>query len=154
MIVIGYPGVGKSTLARKCSRCVDLESSAFFVEGIRPDDWYVYYCSVAEDLSRQGKTVFVSSHKLVMDQLLESKENIIMIIPHFDLKDEWIEKLYDRYMMSFSEKDKKAFERARDHIDEDIVNMYQYPYRMVFIQDMNYDLLLLIDNAKMGIGVI
>ena len=60
MIVIGYQGVGKSTLAGKDYRFIDLESGCFWVDGpngerVRADDWYKAYCQVAVDLSDQGQ---------------------------------------------------------------------------------------------------
>ena len=66
MIITGYQGIGKSTLARKDKNIIDLESSSFWKydkscnSKTRCEDWYVYYCQVAMDLSRQGYTVFVS----------------------------------------------------------------------------------------------
>lgn len=38
MIVIGYQGIGKSTLANKDLRFIDLESGNFWVDGKRADD--------------------------------------------------------------------------------------------------------------------
>lgn len=46
MIIIGYPGIGKSTLGGQ-NDVIDLDSSNFWNNGKRPDDWYVYYCKVA-----------------------------------------------------------------------------------------------------------
>lgn len=68
MIITGYQGIGKSTLASKSDKIINLESTCFwkYEEDVylnktgnksRPDDWYVYYCQVAQDLSRQGYTV-------------------------------------------------------------------------------------------------
>ena len=65
MIVIGYQGIGKSTLANKDLRFIDLESGNFWVDGKRADDWYKPYCQIAEHLSRQGYIVFTSSHEVV-----------------------------------------------------------------------------------------
>lgn len=71
MIITGYQGIGKSTLARKENNVIDLESASFwnYENGnkTRPDDWYVYYCQVAEHLSKQGYIVFVSCHQQVRD---------------------------------------------------------------------------------------
>ena len=148
MIVIGYPGVGKSTLARQMKNYIDLESSTFFANGQRPDDWYVYYCNVAEDLSRQGKVVFVSSHKLVVDELLERDEMTCVIYPDPKLKESWIIKLLNRYEDSKLDKDLKAYERARDHFDEDIDNLRRSLYLKIALQDMNYCLRCEIEKFK------
>ena len=69
MIIIGYQGIGKSTLANCNLNYVDLESSNFYIDGKRADDWYKPYCKIAEHLSQQGYYVFVSSHKVVRDEL-------------------------------------------------------------------------------------
>ena len=71
MIVIGYQGIGKSTLAQKQFKYIDLESSALRRDGVRWHNWYEPYCLVAEWLSKQGYIVFVSSHKEVRDYLNE-----------------------------------------------------------------------------------
>ena len=91
MIIIGYPGIGKSTLAGQ-NNYIDLESSNFWNKGKRPDDWYIYYCNIALDLSRQGYVVFVSSHEAVRNRLKYAitDERIICIYPSLELKDEWI----------------------------------------------------------------
>ena len=73
MIITGYQGIGKSTLANKRPDIIDLESSCFWKteNGVktRPDDWYVYYCQMAEHLSRRGYIVFVSYHPEVREYL-------------------------------------------------------------------------------------
>lgn len=69
MIITGYQGIGKSTLAKTNDKIIDLESSCFWKydlydfekkgEKTRPDDWYVYYCQMAQYLSKQGYIVLV-----------------------------------------------------------------------------------------------
>ena len=67
MIIIGYQGIGKSTLSARNLKYVDLESSNFWFDDpetkqrVRHFNWYEMYCNVAEYLSRQGYVVFVSS---------------------------------------------------------------------------------------------
>lgn len=40
MIILGYPGIGKSTICRDNQKYIDLESSNFYDEyGNRPDKW-------------------------------------------------------------------------------------------------------------------
>lgn len=120
MIIIGYTGIGKSTLARRNPRFVDLESSCFFVNENRAENWYITYCQLAEHLSEQGKIVFVSSHKDVQGYLRLSNETIVCVFPDISLKDEWVNKLRERYFSDKSEKNLKAYKRARDHFEEDI----------------------------------
>ena len=54
MIICGFPGVGKSTLAR-FSNWVDLESTPF------EKDW-VRYAKVAKHMNDNGYNVMVSTH--------------------------------------------------------------------------------------------
>lgn len=141
MIVIGYQGIGKSTLAGRDNKFIDLESSNFRVDGKRADDWYKPYCQVAEHLSQQGYIVFVSSHEVVRKQLENSSENIVLAYPSIELKDEWICKLEERYKGTGLEKDYRALMNAKDRYEENIKELEDIKCfsRMKFIQ-MNYDL--------------
>ena len=60
MIICGFPGVGKSTLA-KFSNWVDLESTPF------EKDW-VRYAKVAKHMSNNGYNVMVSTHPQLLEQ--------------------------------------------------------------------------------------
>jgi MoxR-like ATPase len=70
MIIIGYPGIGKTTLCKHWHKYVDLDSSAFrYNDGTRDKRWAEIYCKVAIDLHNQGYVVFLSSHYEVRDIL-------------------------------------------------------------------------------------
>ena len=92
MIIIGYQGIGKSTLAASELKYIDLESSNFWFydsetkQKVRHSNWYEMYCNVAENLSRQGYIVFVSSHQPVRERLLKSKEYVVVCVPLLILK--------------------------------------------------------------------
>ena len=119
MIIIGYKGIGKSTLANESSKYIDLESGNFWHNGVRPDNWYVFYCQIAEHLSQQGYDVFVSSHEVVRNRLKKySKESICVVYPSIELKGEWIKKLKERFEASKLEKDYKAWMNAEDRYVE------------------------------------
>lgn len=125
MIIIGYPGVGKSTLAAKYDSAdyasskgafpksiIDLDSSLFkfpnddmindpFRCGTGKITWDAaieIYCSVAEALSDQDHLVFVSSHEAVQKRLREYDYPVGVICPALELKQQWLEKLRMRYM--------------------------------------------------------
>ena len=49
MIIIGYPGIGKSTLAVQHLGYIDLESSNFKVDGIKIEGWQEIYCNILND---------------------------------------------------------------------------------------------------------
>lgn len=122
MIIIGYQGIGKSTLASTNSQYIDLGSECFWVDGKRADDWYKPYCQIAEHLSKQGYIVFTSSHEVVRNYLggMYTSEPIACIYPAIALKDKWLEKLETRYLRSHLEKDFKAWKNAEDRYTENI----------------------------------
>lgn len=144
MIIIGYQGIGKSTLAKKADNVIDLESGNFFVNGKRADDWYIPYCQIALHLSAQGNTVFVSSHKVVRDYLasLPETELIAVCYPIMELKQKWIIKLHDRFIYSGLEKDYKAWQNAVYNYEESIREITDTPWSFIQIpiESMDYDL--------------
>lgn len=144
MIVIGYQGIGKSTLAGRDNKFIDLESGNFWVDGKRADDWYKPYCQIAEHLSQQGYIVFTSSHEVVRKQLEGSSEVIAVVYPSIKLKDEWIAKLEARYRESGLEKDYKALMNAKDRYEENIRELGEYGHdhqvHRLVLTEMKYDL--------------
>ena len=140
MIVIGYQGIGKSTLAGRDNKFIDLESGNFWVDGKRADDWYKPYCQIAEHLSQQGYTVFTSSHEVVRKQLENSKEDVVIVFPSLTLKDEWIDKLERRYAESGLEKDYKALMNAKDRYEENIKELNNDNLSTLVLTQMSYDL--------------
>ena len=153
MIIIGYQGIGKSTLAGPENNCIDLESGNFWVTdketgtAKRTDDWYKPYCNIANHLSSQGFIVFTSSHKQVREELKNSDEYIMAIVPDLSLKDEWVKKLEDRYNESGLDKDFKAWKNAEECYEEnikDIMNDIESTGNkkcyLAVINSMNYNL--------------
>lgn len=137
MIIIGYQGIGKSTLTKKNMKYIDLESSCTWANGKRSDDWHIVYCNFAEDLSRQGYTVFISSHEVVRNQLKESSEDVRVCCPAPDLKDEWIERLQERYNRTGSEKDYKALMNAVDRYEANINELLESGFPILLIEHAN-----------------
>lgn len=149
MIIIGYQGVGKSTLAKQELKYIDLESGNFWYNGVRPVDWYIYYCQIAEHLSQQGYNVCVSSHKIVRDYLKSNTSEIIVCIyPSILLADEWKEKLKQRYNQSHLEKDYKAWKNAEDKYHENISELMMCGIPYIEINSLNYNLKELIESAN------
>lgn len=140
MIIIGYQGIGKSTLSNKDVRFIDLESGNFWVDGKRADDWYKPYCQIAENLSSQGYIVFVSSHEVVRNQLANSQELVICCVPSLELKEEWIKKLKDRYERTGLDKDYRAYMNAKDRYTENITEIATSGFNVLWIKSMYYDL--------------
>ena len=147
MIIVGYQGVGKSTLASNDTKYIDLESSNFFVNGKRADDWYIPYCNIAISLSEQGYNVFVSSHEVVRRELSTSTNVAKMIVcPAIELKDFWIEKLKARYentklVPQEGNKNYKAYMNALDRYEDNIKElMKEEGFEIRIIKSINYQL--------------
>ena len=152
MIIVGYQGIGKSTMATSDWRCIDLESTCFRDrrnQFVRPNDWYVYYCQIAEDLSRQGYIVFVSSHEVVRNFLRDyCDEWTVCIYPSILLADEWKQKLKERYQASQKDKDYRAWMNAEDRYRENITGLMMCGIPHVEIGRMDYNLADLVQTAQ------
>lgn len=140
MIIIGYQGIGKSTLAQCNLNYIDLESSNFWIDGKRADDWYKPYCKIAEHLSRQGYRVFVSSHECVRKMLKDSNEQVVCCVPAVSLKEQWIERLKKRYESDQSNKNYKAYMNAVDRYEDNIMEIEFSGFPIVILTSMDYDL--------------
>ena len=140
MIIIGYQGIGKSSLAGRRSEYIDLESSNFNnVYGEKTEGWHIPYCKVAEDLSKQGYVVFVSCHPPVQNYFEESNEYVMLIYPSLDLKEDWINRLSCRYEKDRSVKNLTALNNADLHYDKQIMALNCSPFEnKLVLKDMNY----------------
>lgn len=148
MIIIGYPGIGKTSLAGR-NNCIDLESGNFWHNDKRPDNWVVYYCNIAEDLSKQGYVVFVSSHEAVRTRLQKySNEKIICIYPALSLKNEWINKLHIRWQITKTTKDFKAYDNVNQYYDKQIQALIDCGLPTHELTSMDYSLNKIILNYK------
>lgn len=140
MIIIGYPAIGKSSLAREDINCIDLESSCFMIEGKRYEGWEIVYVQIAEHLSKQGYIVFVSSHKAVQEALKRSSEKVYACFPSLEIKDKWLHRLEDRYNQTKSDKDFRAWSNAVHTYDESILTLMRSGFNAVIITDVDYDI--------------
>lgn len=147
MIIIGYPGVGKTEAAKLFPGAViDLESSECIYKPKEKEytydttmtitssvtsnshDYFVSeevkefntYCKIAEYLSKNNKIVLVSSHKEVQDYFCKSKEPVYICYPDKEIKKEWIQFLRGRYVNDDSKKNYNAYMRAVNNFDDDI----------------------------------
>lgn len=127
MIIIGFAGVGKSSVAnpahtsKRFTGYIDLESNNF----TKIDGWENVYCKVALDLSQQGYDVFVSSHKQVRDYLamFQDVDDIIEVFPEDYMHDIWIDRLTKRYNSTKEEKHKKALEYMSENYYSAVADM-------------------------------
>ena len=137
MIIIGYLGVGKSTVSSRNPNYIDFDSSMFPKE----EGWEKDYVERAEALSEQGFTVFVSAHKEVQDLLLNSKEKVIAVYPAVGMRHTWIKKLSERYDKTQFESDKRALERCVECFSFDIARMSNLPFKKIELkQSSGYNL--------------
>ena len=155
MIIIGYPGIGKTTLARKSRRYVDLESSLFMVNGKRVDDWYILYCNIAKDISRQGNDVFVSSHEDVVRTLelmssVGDNLEVLSIVPEYsvDMMDKWVLRLKNRYEETQMEKDRRSYEYVKDNYQTSILSILRRNIYCEMINDLHYSLEAIIERRR------
>ena len=143
MIIIGYQGIGKSTLAGN-DNCIDLESGNFWFydketkQKCRHSNWYIPYCQIANHLSEQGFTVFVSSHEVVRRELEKSKERVVAVVPAVELRDVWLKKLEDRYSSTKLEKDYKALMNAVYRYEDNIYEIMDSVGEVYYIRSMDY----------------
>jgi len=143
MIIIGYQGIGKSTVSNRKSGFIDLESGNFWVDGKRDSNWHIPYCNIATHLSEQGYNVFTSSHEVVRKQLKKSNQQKIIVCPSLELKDIWLKRLTKRYEETMSDKDYKAMMNAVDRYDENIKELLNEDgFEKVIISTVPYDLIL------------
>lgn len=142
MIIIGYQGIGKSTLADEDINYIDLESTCFWIDGERDENWYRSYCKIAEYLSKQGYRVFVLSHADVRKTLKDSDEQVVCCVPALHLKDQWIERLKKRYESDPTKREKnyKAYMNAVDRYEDNIKEIVASGFPVILLDSMEYDL--------------
>ena len=155
MVVVGYPGVGKSTLVQHRANCIDLESSCFDKSNT---NWYKDYCNVAVDLHKQGNIVLVSNHELVYKELGSKEEleqsDLVFIFPCLQLGNDWIMKLRERYEKYSTRKNELAYFRARNNYLQDINSLIHFikenNYRYCCIDSMHYQLDYIVRRLEEG----
>ena len=128
MIIIGFPGIGKSSVTRaydgdtNTTGYIDLESSNF----VKDDNWVKEYCDLAIDLDLQGYNVFVSSHKAVREYLAEKQDvfpDIMEVFPSKEMCTEWLNRLELRYMKCKTTKNERALNYMRNNFDTAVDEM-------------------------------
>lgn len=137
---MGYPGIGKTTLANLyhwSNHYIDLETSNFD----RHDGWAKEYCNVAEDLSRQGYVVLTGCHKEIREILNDSDELTVLIFPKDELKEKWIDRLRKRAENDGNTaKDLRALKRVEEKWEQDHEELEEYinkniDYRITIVID-------------------
>ncbi len=150
MIIVGYQGIGKSTISSFLTSMIDLESGNFWADGKRNKDWYRVYVNIAEHLSNQGYTVFLSSHKVVREELNRREVPFAVICPSLEMKAAWIAGLKARYEHSMKGKDFKAWKNAEQCYDENIKDLMSEKICYT-IDSAGYDLGDIVVKAEYGL---
>lgn len=137
MIVIGYPGVGKTTVSKLSEKFIDYDSSMF----PKDEGWEESYVKNVKALSDQGYIVFIGSHKKVQDLLIDYKDEVIIVYPAIGMRHSWIRKLSERYDKTHFESDKRALERCVECFSFDIARMSTLPFKKIELrQSEGYNL--------------
>lgn len=167
-IYICYQGVGKSSIANRNTGYIDLESSRFrLTGGYRPTEWYKYYVSYAYGLAWQGYNVLVSSHKVVRDEVADQRHyrepgyyypmgnsqiKSFIVYPSLELKQPWIKKLHERFLMDGCHKNRVAYLNALDRYTDNILEMQEdaqkYEFEEIEIKSMDYNLKEMLDRTN------
>ena len=152
MIIVGYQGIGKSSLAGRMG-CVDLECGNFYVDGKRAEDWYVPYGNIALDLSRQGYCVMTPTHSCLRAYLQANcnGQRIWACYPSPALEGEWLAKLRGRYESAPSEKNLRALRNAEEryaaNIGEIEADARRSGWGRIVLGRMDYNLFRLVAAA-------
>lgn len=135
MLVVGYQGIGKSSLGKNRGY-IDLESS-LFNRGI--DCWVEQYVEVAKHLSDDGYCVLLSAHGAVREYMDKLGMEYMTVSPDLSLRMEWIDKLAQRYKETKLRKDLRALERAKNYYKEDVKSLQEHRNHLI-LKNMDYNL--------------
>ena len=149
MIFCGYQGVGKSSICNRENGYIDFESSNFFVNEMRPNVWIDIYINQALSLNEQGYDVFLSTHKALRNRLNELNIDFTVITPSKDLKEQWIERLNNRYRNNPSIKNMKALKNAEECYEENVNDLCS-ENNVIMITSIKYDLKDFIEDYKLN----
>jgi hypothetical protein len=156
LIVLGYQGIGKSSASNAEHGIIDFESSLFKDNtNCKNDDWYIIYTKQAIALSEQGYVPLLSSHKEVRtalhDYAKQEFNRVVTIAPHPSLYHKWIDRLERRYNEDPTSKNYIAYINAKDHMQEDVVDMASEPYfSHIYLNDTKYyDFIAIINGLKL-----
>lgn len=141
MIVFGYPGIGKTGIAREDYRFIDLDSGDMLIHGKyrRKKHWEENYCNTAMLLSRQGYFVFVSTHREVVQRIMTHEKDVCAVFPDIQLKMAWIGALEKRYRDRPNRQTHNAWIRAKEHFDGDIWSLKALECEKISIPEMGFN---------------
>lgn len=96
-VICGFPGIGKSTAEMAGKIAIDMESTSYhfiFDENGKSENpkWPGNYVDVIEEMARNGTEsyILVSTHKEVRDELIMRGIDYVIVMPQWNLKDEYL----------------------------------------------------------------
>ena len=97
VIIRGFAGIGKTGWIEHTpyyvgKKIFDL-SSSFFRKNL---GWEKVYCDIAINLANKYDYVFISTHNMVIDEMLSRGEKFYIVYPKQYCKDEYIERFIKR----------------------------------------------------------
>lgn len=150
MIIFGYQGIGKSSLANCPAGAlyIDLESSMFRtpMHPERSEDWFQAYGNIVYDLDKQNKFVFSACHQQIRDYIASEKDlkDAIAVIcyPSLELREEWLHRLRQRWFDTQLPKDKAALDFAEASYSSSIKALDKdTQFDHIILTNMNYNLM-------------
>ena len=147
-VIMGYQGIGKTTVANDIDIVIDFESSLMkYPDGTRPEKWEKIYCRQAIELAKNNKIVFISSHECVQKELSnyhayeDSKVWVGAIAPWYSLRQKWLDNLEARYRDTGMSKDHYALINAERGFEQQIRTLSSNPsFTTIFLYNTSYDL--------------
>ena len=97
IIISGFAGIGKTGLVEHASfydhkKIFDLSSSYFR----KNDGWEKVYCDIVEAIAKEYDYVFISTHKLVVDEMLRRGIKFYLVYPMRYCLDEYLRRFIER----------------------------------------------------------
>lgn len=111
MVIMAFSGVGKTTVAKKYSNVIDLESSFYEwkyegevdIEAMKGDShreknlaWPNNYISAIKKYYNLGKIVLIGMNALVRDRLEEEQIPYVVVFPSIECKKRYIQTYRER----------------------------------------------------------
>ncbi len=97
IIISGFAGIGKTGLQEYApfysqKKIFDLSSSFFR----KNPGWEKVYCDLIESVAKNYDYVFISTHNMVIDELINRQIKFYVVYPRKYCKDEYIQRYFNR----------------------------------------------------------
>jgi len=97
IIISGFAGIGKTGFLEHFPHLADKRvfdlSSTYFRKN---EGWEKVYCDLIETISKEYDYVFVSTHSMVIDELLARGTKFYIVYPRRYCKDEYVQRFLKR----------------------------------------------------------